>query len=162
MGCSSTPKAEKIKCPQHRSHNHRICLNSKNQNDLYQQTNAHYLPPASSFRFICLVPPAAAAAKLLKSGPTPSDPMDCSLPGSSVHGIFQARVLEWGAIAFSCLVPSKHANNRFLISKMPLSAATAILQAVMVLTDQSILFKDGQWLVRPTCTLSLHFIYRKR
>ena len=32
---------------------------------------------------------------------TPSDPMDCSLPGSSAHGIFQARVLEWGAIAFS-------------------------------------------------------------
>ena len=31
----------------------------------------------------------------------PSDPMDCSLPGSSIHGIFQARVLEWGAIAFS-------------------------------------------------------------
>ena len=31
------------------------------------------------------------------------DPMDCSLPGSSVHGIFQARVLEWGAIAFSYL-----------------------------------------------------------
>ena len=30
-----------------------------------------------------------------------SNPMDCSLPGSSVHGIFQARVLEWGAIAFS-------------------------------------------------------------
>ena len=33
--------------------------------------------------------------------PTLSDPMDCSLTGSSVHGIFQARVLEWGAIAFS-------------------------------------------------------------
>ena len=33
--------------------------------------------------------------------PTCSDPMDCSLPGSSVHGIFQARILEWGAIAFS-------------------------------------------------------------
>ena len=33
--------------------------------------------------------------------PTLSDPMDCSLPGSSFHGIFQARVLEWGAIAFS-------------------------------------------------------------
>ena len=33
--------------------------------------------------------------------PTLSDPMDCSLPGSSIHGIFQARVLEWGAIAFS-------------------------------------------------------------
>ena len=32
------------------------------------------------------------------------DPMDCSPPGSSVHGIFQARVLEWGAIAFSSLL----------------------------------------------------------
>ena len=36
-----------------------------------------------------------------QSCPTLSDPMDCSLPGSSVHGIFQARVLEWGAIVFS-------------------------------------------------------------
>ena len=35
--------------------------------------------------------------------PTLSDPMDCSLSGSSVRGIFQARVLEWGAIAFSIL-----------------------------------------------------------
>ena len=33
--------------------------------------------------------------------PTLSDPMDCSLPGSSVHGISQARILEWGAVAFS-------------------------------------------------------------
>ena len=37
--------------------------------------------------------------------PTLSDPMDCSLPGSSIHGIFQARVLEWGAIAFSTMIP---------------------------------------------------------
>ena len=36
-----------------------------------------------------------------QSCPTLSNPMDCSLPGSSVHGIFQARVLEWSAIAFS-------------------------------------------------------------
>ena len=36
-----------------------------------------------------------------QSCPTLCDPMDCSLPGSSVHGIFQARVLEWGAISFS-------------------------------------------------------------
>ena len=35
--------------------------------------------------------------------PTLRDPMDCSLPGSSIHGIFQARVLEWGAIAFSVI-----------------------------------------------------------
>ena len=40
-------------------------------------------------------------SEVAQSCPTSSDPMDCSLPGSSVHGIFQARVLEWGAIAFS-------------------------------------------------------------
>ena len=38
-------------------------------------------------------------SELAQLCPTLSDPMDCSLPGSSVHGIFQARVLEWGAIA---------------------------------------------------------------
>ena len=37
-------------------------------------------------------------SEVAQSCPTPSDPMDCSLPVSSVHGIFQARVLEWGAI----------------------------------------------------------------
>ena len=39
--------------------------------------------------------------EVTQSCPTLCDPMDYSLPGSSVHGIFQARVLEWGAIAFS-------------------------------------------------------------
>ena len=46
-------------------------------------------------------PAAAAAAKSLQSCPTLCDPIDVSLLGSSVPGIFQARVLEWGAIAFS-------------------------------------------------------------
>ena len=41
--------------------------------------------------------------KSLQSCPILSDPMDCSLLGSCVHGIFQARVLEWGAIAFSTM-----------------------------------------------------------
>ena len=40
-------------------------------------------------------------SEVAQACPTLSDPMDCSLTGSSVHGIFQARVLEWGAIAFS-------------------------------------------------------------
>ena len=39
-------------------------------------------------------------SEVAQSCPTLSDPMECSLPGSSVHGIFQAGVLEWGAIAF--------------------------------------------------------------
>jgi len=40
-------------------------------------------------------------SEVAQSCPTLRNPMDCSLPGSSVHGIFQARVLEWVAIAFS-------------------------------------------------------------
>ena len=40
-------------------------------------------------------------SEVAQSCPTLSDTMDCNLPGSSVHGIFQARVLEWDAIAFS-------------------------------------------------------------
>ena len=42
-------------------------------------------------------------SEVSQSCPTLRDPMDCSPPGSSIHGIFQARVLEWGAIAFSAL-----------------------------------------------------------
>ena len=50
---------------------------------------------------LIVVSAAAAAAKSLQSCPTLRDPMDGSLPGSSTQGIFQARVLEWGAIAFT-------------------------------------------------------------
>ena len=52
-------------------------------------------------------------SEVTQSCPTLSNPMDCSLPGSSVHGIFQARVLEWGAIAFSEL------GNRCPYSLLP-------------------------------------------
>ena len=47
-------------------------------------------------------------SEVAQSCQTPNDPMDCSPPGSSVHGIFQARVLEWGAIASSKLFYNKH------------------------------------------------------
>ena len=50
-------------------------------------------------------------SELAQSCPTLHDPMDCSLPGSSVHGIFQARVLEWGAIAFSGAASWRQTNN---------------------------------------------------
>ena len=56
---------------------------------------------AGGFFATVLILNTAAAAKSLQSCPTLCDPMDCSPPGPSVHGIFQARVLEWGAIAFS-------------------------------------------------------------
>src|SRR5574340_465180 len=52
-------------------------------------------------------------SEVVQSRLTFSDPMDCSLPGSSIHGIFQARVLEWGAIAFSPELMITHQTTQF-------------------------------------------------
>ena len=60
-------------------------------------------------------------SEVAQSCPTLSDLVDCCLPGSSVHGIFQARVLEWGAIAFSYLKPRTDANNLNLHDSSDLS-----------------------------------------
>ena len=65
-------------------------------------------------------------SEVAQSCPTLRDPMDCSLPGSSVHGIFHARVLEWGAIAFSkkrsisCHISKQgcHSHQRLQCSNM--------------------------------------------
>ena len=51
-------------------------------------------------------------SEVTQSCPTLSDPMDCSLPGFSIHGVFQARVLEWGAIAFSNDQPRWHIKKQ--------------------------------------------------
>ena len=74
------------------------------------QTAAHQAPPSLGFSrqehwsgLPFPSPNHKSESEVVQSCPTPSDPMDCSLPGSSVHGIFQARVLEWVATAFSKL-----------------------------------------------------------
>ena len=73
-------------------------------------TAAHQAPPSLGSpgkntgvgcHFLLQCMKVKSESEVAQSCPTPSDPMDCSLPGSSIHGIFQARVLEWGAIAFS-------------------------------------------------------------
>ena len=53
------------------------------------------------FHFLLQCIKVKSESEVAQSCPTLCDPMDCTLPGSSVHGIFQARVLEWGAIACS-------------------------------------------------------------
>ena len=62
-----------------------------------------------------------------QSCPTLSDPMDCSPPGSSVHGIFQARVLEWGAIAFSACVTRGLLFNITVLDTHDLPSASCTL-----------------------------------
>jgi len=76
------------------------------------ETATHQAPPSLGFsrqeHWNGLPSPSPmheSESEVAQSCPTLSDPMDCSLPGSSIHGIFQARVLEWGAIAFSALPP---------------------------------------------------------
>jgi len=56
--------------------------------------------------------------EVAQSCPTLSDPMDCSLPGSSVHGIFHAKVLEWGAIALSLSI----INSQSLLKLMSIES----------------------------------------
>ena len=70
------------------------------------ETAAHQAPPSLGFsrqqHWSGLpFPSPMHESEVTQSCPTLSDPMDCSPPGSSVHGIFQAKVLEWVAIAFS-------------------------------------------------------------
>ena len=69
-----------------------------------------------------------------QSYPTLSDPMDCSLPGSSVHGILHARVLEWVAIAFS----DNHVSQSLIINlslSLPLSLSLYIYIYMYTHTD---------------------------
>ena len=72
------------------------------------ETTAHQAPPSLGFSrqehwsgLPFPSPMHESESEVAQSCPTLSNPMDCSLPGSSVHGVFQARVLEWGAITFS-------------------------------------------------------------
>ena len=74
------------------------------------QMAAHQAPPSLGFsskntgvgcHFLLQCMKEKSESEVVQSCPTLCDPMDCSPPGPSVHGIFQATVLEWGAIAFS-------------------------------------------------------------
>ena len=70
---------------------------------------------------------------------TLSDPMDCSLPGSSAHGIFQARVLEWGAIAFSTLpcysFPNLMYNSKPTHSGLHLTEFCMVMHSFLMIND---------------------------
>ena len=64
-------------------------------------------------------------SEVSQSCPTLSDPMDCGLPGSSVNGIFQARVLEWGAVAFSNALTTAYKMSAVSVIHLPCKGLTA-------------------------------------
>ena len=85
-----------------------------------QQTAAHQAPPSLGFpgkntgvgcHFLLQSVKVKSESEVAQSCRTLSNPMDCSFLGSSVHGIFQAKVLEWGAISFSVLDSSHSQKN---------------------------------------------------
>ena len=80
-------------------------------------------------------------SQVAQSCPTLSDPMDCSLPGSSVHGIFQASVLEWGAIAFSGACSYKHTDFVSIIFKLKSLEVILVPFATVLKLQNSIKFR---------------------
>ena len=79
---------------------------------------------------------AAAAAKSLQSCPTPCDPMEGSLPDSSIPGIFQARVLEWVAIAFSDVSPYISSNLYCILQIWQMCVLYIIFKILPFRTEQ--------------------------
>ena len=84
-------------------------------------------------------------SEVTQSSPTPSDPMDCRPPGSSVHGILQARVLEWGAIAF-CQCRRQGFNS--CSARIPHSAKQLSPCAT---TIEPVLYSPGATTTAPAC-----------
>ena len=77
---------------------------------------------------------------------TLSDPMGCSLPGSSIHGIFQARVLEWGAIAFSVIFYSFwFKGNDFSLPLLPRGHLAKSESLSVVTTGGGGVLRTGIW-----------------
>ena len=82
-------------------------------------------------------------SEVAQSCPTLRDPMDCSLPGSSVHGILQARVLEWVAIALST-IQVRETENQFrslILVQLFVNPWAAVHQASLSITHSQSLFK---------------------
>ena len=102
-------------------------------------TAAHQAPPSLGFskqehwsglHFLLQCMKVKSESEVAQSCPTLSNPMNCSPPGSSIHGIFQARVLEWDAIAFSA--PKCYTA---LIRRDVAAAAAKLLQSCPTLCD---------------------------
>ena len=115
------------------------------------QMAAHQAPPSLGFsrqeHWSGLpFPSPIHESEVTQSCLTLIDPMDCSPPGSSVHGIFQARVLEWGAIAFSRNVP--------LVSLSFLEKISSLSHSVVSLYFFTLIAEEG-FLISPCYSLEL-------
>ena len=83
---------------------------------------------------------------------TLSNPMDCSLPGSSIHGIFQARVLEWGAIAFSKVL------FRNMLSYLPVFWNIPVM-FLLLISNSILLWSNSRYYMIPLLLNILRCVY---
>ena len=87
-------------------------------------------------------------SEVAQSCPTLSNLMDCSLPGCSVHGIFQARVLEWGAITSSVNIPSHDLKSLILAPSLkynPRGAEAEQVHMAVMIQAMTHMFKGEPW-----------------
>ena len=85
-----------------------------------------------------------SGSEVSQSCPILSDPMDCSFPGSSIHGIFQARVLEWGAIAFSMTNLDSILKSRDIILPTKVRLVKAVIFPVVMYGCESWTIKKAE------------------
>ena len=134
---------------------------------------AHQAPPSPGFsrqeHWSGLpLPSPAHESEVVQSSPTLGDPMDCSPPGFSIHGIFQARVLEWDAIAFSKVLklakdkasPPVRVWQRLLTMGSPVSHGSSWIWSEIPKTIRgapaSFWHQSGSWIVISSRETSSH------
>ena len=94
----------------------------------------HFLPQCMKVK---------SESEVAQSCPTLYNPMDCNLPGSSAHGIFQARVLEWGAIAFSAQYVQHTGKSTWLFTHRVYLCLDCSFGKELCLQDSSSTFSGG-------------------
>ena len=110
------------------------------------------------FHFLLQCMKVKSESEVAQSCPTLRDPMDCSLPGSSIHGIFQARVVEWGAIAFSV----SNANNHWQIFSLLFSLVSPIFTIFLCIIQSTLpdlTYPYNAITFLDSCLLLIHFDY---
>ena len=90
--------------------------------------------------FLLLCMKVKSQSEVAQLCPTSSDPMDYSLPGSFIHGIFQARVLEWGAIAFSGMLHGTVKKKKTKLKKTKQNTSQSGLARHTLMVGQTSLF----------------------
>ena len=122
------------------------------------QTAAHQAPPSLGFSrqehwsglpFPSPMQESESESEVAQLCRTLSDPMDCSLPGSSIRGIFQARVLEWGAIALGHFLKQQKRKVHWVLNYTKMKCLETDFSLVLVLQSPTSKFNQPSFTASP-------------